>query len=107
MHTWIGATLEWKRSIGSRLLLHQRRGADARHASPDPPQVRAAWPRAADAHDWQHAPVLPGRTRAVEGDQTPGRRRRNQPRRRAALAVDCGDSPADPTPDARRCAVDT
>ena len=52
-------------AVDQDLYLHQRGGADARHASADAAEVRAARARAADPHDRQHAAVLARRARAA------------------------------------------
>src|SRR5262249_12849016 len=85
-YTWISArcagrsSLPIERAVGKsiprngRSVLHQRGGADARNASPDSSEVRAAWPCSPDTNDRKHASVLTWRARSFEGHQAPGRR---------------------------------
>src|SRR5262249_21718372 len=72
----------------TRRFSDQHGGGNARHASADPAEVRAAGARSAVADDREHAAVLPGGARAATADQTPGRRARNQPRGGPAPAFD-------------------
>ena len=78
---------------------HLRRGPDARHASADAAQVRAARAGASGAHGRQHAALLARRDRAAALHQAAGGRGGSQSCRRAAAAVggrgDAADSAAD------------
>src|ERR1051325_693086 len=75
------------RRSGSHLHQHGRR--DARHASADAPQVRAAGTGAAVADDRQHAPVHAGGIAPPAHHQALRRRARDQSGRRAAPAARC------------------
>src|SRR5207244_12511926 len=59
----------------TRSLSHQHGRADARHASADAPEVRAAGTGATHAHHRQHAAVLARRTGSPQGHQTAGDRK--------------------------------
>ena len=104
-YTWIGATLSGRsgREPRARPLLHQRGGADARHASADAAQVRAARAGAADAA----RSAACGSTRATSSSGCALIKRLvddggHQPGGRAAAAVDRRGRPADPP---ARCAT--
>src|SRR5262245_55364594 len=95
-YIWIDATCD------GGPVFHQHGRTDAGDASADAPEVRASGPDSADAHDWQHAPLLARRSRAAQAHQTPRGRCGHQSRRRAAAAVDRRSRPAAPSAAARR-----